>query len=191
MTMNPKVLTAGYMFGPSDWSTVLIRPLLTSADPSEPLTRPIVRLGQIRRSPRVRVAASAPHPPHLLRCHLMATGFALSRKLALTSQPFMRFVSLESGLCRRLPSDPTSRWTPLPLASSFHHQDLQGTLTPKPLPMPGTHQDRGRPRGPRPPTPPCIRVRTRRFMRSLLKTRNDLKGKGVLFRQRNGSALPP
>jgi hypothetical protein len=26
----------------------------------------------------------------------------------------------------------------LPLANSFRHQDLQGTLTPKPLPMPGT-----------------------------------------------------
>jgi hypothetical protein len=138
MTTKHRVLTASYMFGPSDWSTVLIRPLLTSANPSGPLTRPIVQLGQIRRSPRVRVAASAPHPPHLLRCHLMATGFALSRKLALTSQPFMQFVFLESGFCRRLPSDPTSRWTPLPLASSFRHQDLQGTLTPKQLSMPGT-----------------------------------------------------
>jgi hypothetical protein len=70
----------------------------------------------------------------------MVMGFVLSRKLARVPQPFMRFVSLESGLCLRLPSDPTSRWTPLPLASSFHHQDLQGTLTPKPLPMPGTHE---------------------------------------------------
>jgi hypothetical protein len=32
----------------------------------------------------------------------------------------------------------------LPSASSFHHQDLQGTYTPKLLPMPGTHK--------RPPT---------------------------------------
>jgi hypothetical protein len=28
----------------------------------------------------------------------------------------------------------------LPLANSFHHQDLQGTLTPKLLPMPGTRK---------------------------------------------------
>jgi hypothetical protein len=28
----------------------------------------------------------------------------------------------------------------LPLANSFHHQDLQGTCTPKLLPMPGTHE---------------------------------------------------
>jgi len=139
--MNPKVLTTDYMFGPSDWSAVLIWPLLTSADPSEPLTESIVPLGQASRPPRVRVTASAPHPPHLLRYRLMAMGFALSRRLTPIPQPFMRFVSLGSELCRRLPSDPTSRWTPLPLASSFRHQDLQGTLTPKPLPMPGTRED--------------------------------------------------
>ena len=96
--------------------------------------------GQHGRSPRVRAAASAPHPPHLLRYPLMAMGFALSCKLTRISQPFMRFVSLGSELCLGLPSDPTSRWTPLPPASSFRHQDLQGTLTPKPLPMPGTHE---------------------------------------------------
>jgi hypothetical protein len=27
----------------------------------------------------------------------------------------------------------------------------------------GENRDRGRPRSPRPPTPPCVRVRTRRF----------------------------
>jgi len=140
MTVNPKVLTTDYMFSPSDWSAVLLWPLLTSAHPSEPLAESIVPLGQACRSPRVRVTASAPHPPHLLRYRLMATGLALSRRLTPIPQPCMRFVFLGSELCRRLPSDPTSRWTPLPLASSFHHQDLQGTLTPKPLPMPGTRQ---------------------------------------------------
>jgi len=70
---------------------------------------------------------------------VMAMGFALSRKLARMIQPDMRFVFLRSAFCLRLPSDPTSRWTPLPLANSFHHQDLQGTCTPKLLPMPGTH----------------------------------------------------
>jgi hypothetical protein len=36
----------------------------------------------------------------------------------------------------------------LPLTSSFRHQDLQGTLTPKPLHMPGTREaPRGKPRG--------------------------------------------
>jgi hypothetical protein len=94
--------------------------------------------GQAHRPPRVRVAAFTPHPPHLLRHPLMATGFARSRKLARVPQPPMRFVSLGSELCFRLPPDPASRRTPLPSASSFRHQDLQGTSTPKPLLMPGT-----------------------------------------------------
>ena len=140
MTTNPRVLTTDYMFGPSGWSAALLWPLLTSADPSEFLTKPIVPRGQICRPPRVRVTASTPHPPHLLGNHLMAMGFVLSCGLTLVPQPLMRFVFLGSELCLRLPSDPTSRWTPLPSASSFRHQDLQGTSTPKPLPMPGTHK---------------------------------------------------
>jgi len=152
--MNPISLTADYMFGPSGWPSALLWPLLTSAmgsrfDCSNPQPIRLARdaPGQHGRSPRVSAAASAPHPPHLLRYPLMAMGFALSRKLTRISQPFMRFVFLGSELCLGLPSDPTSRWTPLPLASSFHHQDLQGTLTPKPLHMPGTRKYPG-PEGP-------------------------------------------
>jgi len=140
MTTNPQVLTTDYMFGPSDWSAVLLWPLLTSADPSEFLAKSIVLIGRICRPPRVRVAASTPHPPHLLEYLLMAMGFVWSRRLTPIPQPLMRFVFLGSEVCRRLPSDPTSRWAPLPLASTFHHQDLQGTLTPKPSPMPGTRE---------------------------------------------------
>ena len=68
----------------------------------------------------------------------MAMGFALSRRLTPVPQPYMQFVFLGSELCRRLPSDPDSRRAPLPLASGYRHQVSQGTLTPKPLPMPGT-----------------------------------------------------
>ncbi len=147
MSMNPISSAADYMFGPSGWSLALLWPLLTSAmrsrsDCSNPQPIRLARdaPGRHGRSPRVSIAASAPHPPHLLRYPLMAMGFALTRKLTRISQPFMRFVSLGSELCLGLPSDPTSRWTPLPLASSFRHQDLQGTLTPKPLHMPGTRE---------------------------------------------------
>ena len=156
--MNPQDFATGYMFGPSDWSTALLWPLLTSAmrsgfDCSNPQPVRLARdaPGQHDRSPRVSVAASTPHPPHLLRYHLMATGFTLSGRLTLIPLPFMRFVSLGSELCRGLPSDPTSRWTPLPLTSSFRHQDLQGTLTPRLLPMPGT-----------PEPPPAERAGSRR-----------------------------
>ena len=51
MTSNPTVLATDYMFGPSDWPAVLLWPLLTSADPSESLTRLVVLTGQICRSP--------------------------------------------------------------------------------------------------------------------------------------------
>lgn len=124
MTMNPHRLAAGYMFGPSGRLNALLRPLLTSAVPSGLLTDPIVLSGQNGRPPRVSVAASAPSPPHLLRHRLMAMGFALSRKLTPVPQPLMRFVFLGSELCLGLPSDPTSRWTPLPSANSYRHQVL-------------------------------------------------------------------
>lgn len=124
---------------------------MASADFCKPLKTPygvFSRHRQAHRPPRVRTAAFPPHPPHLLHHHLMVMGFALSRKLARMIQPDMRFVFLRSAFCLRLPSDPTSRWTPLPLANSFHHQDLQGTCTPKLLPMPGTRDTpRGKPRG--------------------------------------------
>jgi len=45
MTMNPKVLTADYMFGPSGWHEILLWPLLTSADPSESFTKFVVPEG--------------------------------------------------------------------------------------------------------------------------------------------------
>lgn len=78
----------------------------------------------------------------------MAMGFVRTRGLTPVPQPSMRFLFVGSELCLRLPSDPTSRWAPLPLASNFRHQDLQGTLTPKPLPMPGTRETpRDKPRG--------------------------------------------
>jgi len=122
--MNPQSFAADYMFGPLGWLKALIRPRLTSAVPSGTLAGSIVLHGQTDRPPRVSVAASAPSPPHLLRHRLMAMGFALSRKLAPVPEPLMRFVFLGSELCLGLPSDPTSRWTPLPSANSYHHQAL-------------------------------------------------------------------
>ena len=123
------------------FSPVYAEPTMASADFCEPFKTPyeiFSRHLQTRIPPRVRTATFTPHPPHLLHHLLMVMGFALSCKLAQVIQSDMRFVFLGSAFCLRLPSDPTSRWTPLPLANSFHHQDLQGTFTPKLLPMPGT-----------------------------------------------------
>ena len=33
--------------------------------------------------------------------------------------PCMKFLFVRSDICRRLPSDSTSRWTPLPLTMQF------------------------------------------------------------------------
>ena len=138
---RPRILEPRLRLPVRPFSTACAGPTMASADFCEPFKIPygiFSRHRQARRPPRVRTAAFPPHPPHLLDHHLMVMGFALSRKLARMIQPDMRFVFLRSAFCLRLPSDPTSRWTPLPLANSFHHQDLQGTFTPKLLPMPGT-----------------------------------------------------
>ena len=33
--------------------------------------------------------------------------------------PYIKFLSVRSDICRQLPSDSTSRWTPLPLTMQF------------------------------------------------------------------------
>jgi hypothetical protein len=116
------------------FSPAYAEPTMASADFCEPFKTPygiFSRHRQARRPPRVRTAAFTPHPPHLPHHLLMVKGFALSRKLARMIQPDMRFVFLRSAFCLQLPSAPTSRWTPLPLTNSFHHQDLQGDLHPQ------------------------------------------------------------
>ncbi len=109
------------------FSTACAEPTMASADFWKSFRIPCgipCHLRQVPRPPRVRTTAFTPHPPHLLHHRLMATGFTLSRKLAPMMQPGMRFVFLELGFCLQLPSDPTLRWSPLPSANSFHHQDL-------------------------------------------------------------------
>jgi hypothetical protein len=140
---RPRILEPRLRLPVRPFSPACAEPSMASADFCEPFKIPygiFSRHRQDRRPPRVRTAAFPPHPPHLLHHRLMVMGFALSCKLTRVIQPDMRFVLLRSAFCLRLPSDPTSRWTPLPSASSFHHQDLQGTSTPKLLPMPGTHK---------------------------------------------------
>ena len=131
---RPRILEPRHRLPVRPYSPAYTEPNMASADFCEPFKTPcgiFSRHRQARRPPRVRTAAFTPHPPHLLHHLLMVMGFALSCKLALMMQPDMRFVFLRSAFCLRLPSDPISRWTPLPLANSFHHQDLQGTYRPK------------------------------------------------------------
>ena len=54
--------------------------------------------------------------PHVFR---MTIGLRLLQQPYPTYRPYMRFLSIRPDFCHRLPSDSTSRWTPLPLAICF------------------------------------------------------------------------
>ena len=75
--------------------------------------------GHPRRPPRIRPATFLAHPPRLRDGPLMASGFAVRRKLARTAPPStrstppakppVRHVFLGSRFCLQLPSHPASR----------------------------------------------------------------------------------
>jgi hypothetical protein len=54
-----------------------------------------------------------PNPSHIHAVVPDDIGLENQRFLAHFHVPRMRFVYLDSGLCLQLPSDSTSRWTPL------------------------------------------------------------------------------
>ena len=49
---------------------------------------------------------------------------------SVSSMPYIQFLFVRPRLCRRLPSDSTSRWTPLPLANSSYCQVCSGLSPP-------------------------------------------------------------
>ena len=93
-----------------------IWPLLTSDSSSQRLTTPVAQR-QTARSPRV-----LPTHLHAYACRIYITAFPCKywalRKLA--RSPYrdasIRCLFVRPALCLRLPSDPTSRWTPLPFS---------------------------------------------------------------------------
>ena len=64
--------------------------------------------------------------------------------------PYMKFLSVGSDVCRRLPSDSTSRWTPLPWAIAF---PLLGWLRDL-HPLDNAHDERTTAQGQPIPPPP-------------------------------------
>ena len=46
-------------------------------------------------------------------CFLLSTGYLSQARLPKPSLPYIRFLFVETLFCHQLPSDSTSRWTPL------------------------------------------------------------------------------
>ena len=84
------------------------------------------------------------YPPHLLNEARAVLDFVLCGKLVHSIQPRMRFLFIGSELCLRLPSDSTSRWTPLPLASGSHYQAHSGLSPPSYRPCRAHHNKENR-----------------------------------------------
>ena len=67
------------------------------------------------RPPRIRCnSLHSMQPPHLRDRVRVVWDFDLDSSLVRSAPPYMRFLSVGSELCLRLPSDSISRWTPLP-----------------------------------------------------------------------------
>jgi hypothetical protein len=111
---------------------------------------------------------------------LMDMGFAVIRPLAQRRMPLIRFLFIGSHVCSTLLSDLALRRRRCVSLSLHLHPVVKGTFTPKLSNMLGTRKyppakpgalvceplkdrDRGSGCPPSPPTPPCVRVRTRRF----------------------------
>jgi hypothetical protein len=128
-------LTFGPSLAPCFHRVAVLRPRLTSHCT---VTHCCGILVHAERPPRVKTTTFLPCTRRIYRAHLrIARGFVLSGRLARCAWPYMRFVFLGSGVCLGLPSDSTSRRTPLPSASGWGYHPPQGTFTPKLLPMPG------------------------------------------------------
>ena len=79
------------------------------------------------RSPRVRTITFIPYT-----CCIYSKGFGQYRTLfcfassSAPHKPYMQFLFIRPGFCRRLPSDSSSRRTPLPLANTSYCQVCSG-----------------------------------------------------------------
>ena len=95
------------------------------------------------RSPRV---STQTFPSSIRRIYTM--GFVQCWTLSCLADssvpymPYMRFLFVGPRVCLRLPSDSTSRWTPLPSANSSHCKACNG-LSPSSLRTCRAHQKKG------------------------------------------------
>ena len=83
------------------------------------------------RPPRVSVTTFASYICciYTLKFGQYWTSFCYGNS-SVSSMPYMQFLFVRPRLCLRLPSDSTSRWTPLPLANSSYCQACSGLSPP-------------------------------------------------------------
>ena len=83
------------------------------------------------RPPRVSVTTFASYICciYTLKFGQYWTSFCYGNS-SVSSMPYMQFLFVRPRLCLRLPSDSTSRWTPLPLANSSYCQVCSGLSPP-------------------------------------------------------------
>ena len=83
------------------------------------------------RPPRVSVTTFASYICciYTLKFGQYWTSFCTGNS-SVSSMPCMQFLFVRPRLCRGLPSDSTSRWTPLPLANSSYCQVCSGLSPP-------------------------------------------------------------
>ena len=83
------------------------------------------------RPPRVRMITF-----HSCHCLIYCQRFVQYRtslcwaSSSVSNQPYMRFLSVSASICVRLPSDSTSRWTPLSFANSSYCKACSGLSPP-------------------------------------------------------------
>ena len=76
--------------------------------------------GSSARPPQIRTCSFRLMPAAFTHMYSeWLSGFNFACSLTHIHRPYMRFLSVRPDLCRQLPSDSTSRWTPLPLAICF------------------------------------------------------------------------
>ena len=102
----------------------------------------------------------------------------------------MRFLFVGPAVCLRLPSDPASRPTPFPRRASRGLGMLRARRTSwrEPMPAQKLGRRRGHPR--RPPTPPYVRFRIRRFTKPSASGDAVREGSPVHAQQSSASAAP-
>ena len=137
---DPSATDPSYRSGHRPGSPGLLRPLLTSAQPSRRLAAPLVTQDSYGRSPVISSTAFHARPLNLPPGSLMDMGFAIMCSLARPRRPLIQFLFISPRFCSTLPSDPASRRRPCASLSLHLHRVVKRTSTSKLSNMHGVHK---------------------------------------------------